>query len=137
MGRVSKLRGATSYSPMDLFRFSSSGSHNYTNTAPAGGSAYFSLDNGATVLGIWNVSSSGDLGDWKKGAAPPNVVTSGVVTVVDPYNAQSTQNVQRRAGAVDTTLMSALGWKTSGVAAAVSSGAVLSGANVSSGNILN
>jgi hypothetical protein len=54
-----------SYTLMDMFRYSQSGSSGipYRATAPTGGpwGAYFSINNGATGYGYWNVTSSGDL----------------------------------------------------------------------------
>ncbi len=55
--------------PQDLFRYDSAGNRNYTT---AGDNAYFSI-NTTTRLAQFNQSGVGDYGDWKTGAAPPQV----------------------------------------------------------------
>ena len=80
MGRRSDLRTASRYDPFDLFRYTSSGVHNYV-VSPAVASAYFSIDGGATSLGQLSVavgSNAPDLNDWKSAAGP---------TRFDAYNA--------------------------------------------------
>lgn len=80
MGRISQNGIGSSWTVMDLFRYSSSGgqiqrdlqfatSNSKTNTT-----AYFSYNNGSSNLGTWNnVSGNGDLGDWTQGQPPiPN-----------------------------------------------------------------
>ncbi len=54
--------GASSgrYSPIDLFRYLSSG---VLDLAPTNG-AYFSIDGGATVINTFNGTGGGDLSDW-------------------------------------------------------------------------
>src|SRR5258708_5157786 len=118
----------TSYDPLDLFRFVASGFHVYNTATAPFNSAYFSINGGQTSLGRFNITPGADFNDWDNGNGP---------TLVDPYNAYGTKGVPMPPSPADITVMSAIGWKTSGVAAAVSSGAVVSSANVSSGNILN
>ena len=132
MGRRDDLDGAGHYDPFDLFMYTSSGAHDYV-VLPIKPSAYFSIDGGATNLGFLNTNPAGDLNDWKSGANPPN--SAGFV---DPYNTPSSQGVIRRAGVADATVMSALGWKTSAPASAVSSGSIIISAILSAGGaVLN
>ena len=64
MGRASYLgdsiAGTTSYSLMDLFRYSAAGTRQLGTSAPA----YFSIDQGTTNLDNWNTTPGGDTGDW-------------------------------------------------------------------------
>lgn len=53
--------GQANISPPDLFRFSGPTSRNFTTS---GDSAYFSIDNGTTLLAQYNQNSGGDYGDW-------------------------------------------------------------------------
>jgi len=99
LGRVSRLKITSSYAPMDLFRYSSSGLHDYTAVAPLG-SAYFSIDGGATSLGKWNIGAKGDLGDWLNGSG---------ASPFDAYNWQGAWDQLGTLGAGDVTLLSALG----------------------------
>ena len=105
MGRLSDLYDATSYAPMDLFRFSA---NDPNNTEPANrvltadeNPSYFSINDGATDLGDWNsYTSEGDLGDWAlSNPYVPNSYNDGAAPgVVDPITAS------------DVTLMNVLGY---------------------------
>ena len=100
MGRVSFL----SYSPIDLYRYSSPGVHDLT-TGGKGSTAYFSIDNGTTNLGTWNnQSSNGDLADWY----PQGPATGGN----DAFNDYINPGVLSVLSSSDITLMEALGWTT-------------------------
>jgi len=100
MGRVSFL----SYSPIDLYRYSSPGVHDLT-TGGKGSTAYFSIDNGTTNLGTWNnQSSNGDLADWY----PQGPAAGGN----DAFNDYSNPGVLNVLSSSDITLMEALGWTT-------------------------
>jgi hypothetical protein len=53
--------GQTFIEPVDLFRYSSTGTRNFTTS---GDDANFSIDAGATLLARYNQNASGDYGDW-------------------------------------------------------------------------
>ena len=88
------LGGTTSYSVMDLFRYSAAG----TRQLGTGGPAYFSINNGATNLDSWNTDPNGDLGDWAASAG------------ADSYLAFSPTGQQDWITQPDLTLMNVLGW---------------------------
>ena len=74
MGRVSEVNtAATTYSPIDLFRFSGKNARALT---PVANPSYFSIDDGATPLSEWNNYSAGnngdDLGDWAENVENAN-----------------------------------------------------------------
>ena len=61
-GSVGTELGTNVYTPLDLFRYTSSGVRDLT-VGPA--SPYFSINNGATNLGTYNnPASGGDASDW-------------------------------------------------------------------------
>jgi VCBS repeat-containing protein len=105
MGRVSLLNEQPyDYSPIDLFRYSSSGVRTLS-TGGNGATAYFSINNGATNLGTWNnQTSNGDLADWY----PQGPASGGN----DAFNDYSNPGVVNALSANDITLMQALGWST-------------------------
>ena len=105
MGRVSLLNEQPyDYSPIDLFRYSSSGVRTLS-TGGNGATAYFSINNGATNLGTWNNhTSNGDLADWY----PQGPASGGN----DAFNDYSNPGVVNALSANDITLMQALGWST-------------------------
>jgi hypothetical protein len=108
MGRVSLLDGQPDYySPLDLFRYTSSGVRD-TSTGAYGSTAYFSINNGNTNLGTWNNNpNNGDLADWyPSGPAPGGN---------DAFNDYSDPGVINSLSANDITLMQALGWTTTRV----------------------
>jgi autotransporter passenger strand-loop-strand repeat protein len=91
------------WTPMDFFRYSSSGVRAQAND----GTAYFSVDGGKTNLGTWNnVSSAGDLGDWVYGQGP----------VPGGYDAYGFDDgPDGKTGLLtttDVTLMNVIGWNT-------------------------
>jgi hypothetical protein len=115
MGRNSYLdtlspdTGLAVFGIEDLFRYSASGVRQLTSGAP-GSTGYFSIDNGATKLGVWNNdANAGDLGDWNtvpdyNGPGPhgqDSFDNNGAVAVYQPL----TQT--------DLTLMQILGWDPS------------------------
>ncbi len=86
MGRSSSLGsidGANEYTPLDLFRYSSSGARDLTP-----GTGYFSINNGATKLGTYNnPSNGGDAGDWASilsGDSYNAFMGAGTTSVVSP-----------------------------------------------------
>lgn len=101
MGRASLINEQpTYYDPMDLYRFTAPGVH----STGAGGTPYFSVNNGTTNLGTWNGNaSSGDLGDWSSGPAPGGL---------DAFNAFASGGAINVLSSSDITLMQALGWTT-------------------------
>jgi hypothetical protein len=99
MGRVAYYppNTYTAYSPLDLFRYSSSGT-----IAPNDGSAGFSIDGGQTILAQFNNGGNGgDPGDWS--TAVPN----------DSYDAFSNSGVANTVSATDLTVMDVLGYTLS------------------------
>ncbi len=89
------------YSVMDLFRFSSAGTRALT---PDSTPAYFSINDGTTILARWNDFATGDtsdLGDWwsTTGTYPANA-----------YNDNSNAGIINPFTAVDATLMNVLGY---------------------------
>jgi hypothetical protein len=60
LGTSSGAGGGT-VRPVDLFRYSSGGTRNFTT---AGDDAYFSIDGGSTDLARYNQDPGGDYGDW-------------------------------------------------------------------------
>ena len=87
--------GASSgrYSPIDLFRYLSTGT---LDLVPTNG-AYFSIDGGVTVINTFNGTGGGDLSDWA-GAT------------VDPYNHNITLGAKLDESPEDIIEMDALGY---------------------------
>jgi hypothetical protein len=56
--------GANSYTPLDLFHYSSNGVRDFAGTT----AGYFSFDAGATDVDQFNTNPSGDFGDWASSA---------------------------------------------------------------------
>jgi autotransporter passenger strand-loop-strand repeat protein len=127
MGRLSFFPSTSTPDVMDMFRFRSSGVHNLTpgnNT-----SAFFSVNNGATLLGKWtNRTSAGDFGDWASGPVADDAF-GGQGGGVAPISE------------VDIELMNVLGWHvdvvTSGVTSVISGGQTVSGFTVMNGGIFS
>ena len=97
MGRISGLDTASSYTPMDLYRYAAANARQFTT----GAASYFSIDNGASDLDNWNnfqTGNSGDLGDWAPSAGN------------DAYDDAENQGAFNTLSAADVTLMNALGW---------------------------
>jgi hypothetical protein len=81
------------FSPIDLFRYTSPGVLDMT---PENG-AYFSINNGNTVINTYNGTGGGDLSDWKG-------------NTLDSYNASLNSGVEEPVSAGDITLMDVLGY---------------------------
>jgi VCBS repeat-containing protein len=100
MGRDSMLGdglgGTTSYTVMDLFRYSGPGARQLGT----GGPAYFSINGGTTNLDSWNTNPGGDLGDWAGSAG------------TDSFLAFSPSGQLDWISQADLTLMNVLGWDT-------------------------
>ena len=137
MGRASFLGDAigntTSYSLMDLFRYSAPGVRDLTAIPPAPyNGAYFSVNNGTTNLDNWNTNPNGDLGDWARTAGADAYLAfnpSGQLNIVTP---------------TDLTLMNVLGYNppitnivSAGQIATISSGQTTNGLTVLNGGALN
>ncbi len=69
------IDGLATIGPLDLFRYSASGTPSYTSSGSA--SSYFSLDGGQTIIETFNQNSSGDFADWggtsQQPTTPPEV----------------------------------------------------------------
>ena len=62
IGSVGSIFGPDIYTPLDLFRYTSSGVRDLTTGSAA---AYFSINGGATNLGVYNNPLyGGDASDW-------------------------------------------------------------------------
>jgi hypothetical protein len=121
MGRISwdgtdAINNAPSYTIMDLFRYSGVGVRDTTPDTNNNTDAYFSIDNGNTLLGYWNNVYSGgtpdgDLGDWATGkpsTAPANFPANPIGN--DAYLNNSGSGVVNGVSSTDFTLMNVLGW---------------------------
>ncbi|MBV9430103.1 MAG: VCBS repeat-containing protein [Bradyrhizobiaceae bacterium] len=86
--------GPNSYTPLDLFHYSSGGTRDFQGTTPG----YFSVDSGATDLDSFNTNSNGDFGDWANSAGN------------DAFRAFSNSGVANPVSQADLTEMSALGY---------------------------
>jgi hypothetical protein len=70
--------GSNSYTPLDLFHYSSNGVRDFSGTTPG----YFSPDGGASHLDSFNTNRNGDFGDWASSAGNDSFLAfsnSGVV----------------------------------------------------------
>jgi hypothetical protein len=95
----SGIDGTTSYSLMDLFRYSAPGVRDLTATPPTPyTSAYFSTNGGTTNLDNFNTTAGGDLGDWANSVGN------------DSFHAFSKSGVINPVTPADLTLMNVLGW---------------------------
>ena len=130
MGRASYLgdgiAGTTSYSLMDLFRYSAAGTRQLGTGAPA----YFSIDQGTTDLDNWNTNPAGDTGDWAASAGN------------DAFLAFSSPGKINSVTATDLLLMNVLGWDQAPASVVngtviVSSSQTSTGLVVVSGGLLN
>jgi len=81
------------YHPLDLFKYSGTGSHVYVGTTPG----YFSVNNGATNLANFNTDPDGDFGDWASG-------------IHDSFLAFSNTGVVNPVSAFDLRVMDVIGW---------------------------
>jgi oxalate decarboxylase/phosphoglucose isomerase-like protein (cupin superfamily) len=100
LGRIAGLSPFNGYTIMDLFRYSANGTR--IMTASSRSRAYFSVDNGKTDLGDWNIISGGDRGDWAANMAP------------DALLAFSSSGVLNGFSQADQRLMDVLGFTLSG-----------------------
>jgi hypothetical protein len=106
---------ATAFVPYDLFRFTNNAQRSFDPNAT---NAYFSVDNGATVLKLFYTNQfMGDIQDWKSSATP------------DAYDAFTSAGHLSPVSTVDITTLDVLGYNGPGVAAAH-----LVGTNLSNGN---
>jgi hypothetical protein len=93
----------TQYVPYDLFRFTNNGARNFNPTVT---NAYFSVDNGATVLRAFYTNAAlGDIQDWK---------TSGPA---DAYDAFVPSGYLLPLSPADITTLDVLGYNGPGLAA--------------------
>jgi hypothetical protein len=83
-----------SYTPLDLFHYSSNGTRDFLGTTPG----YLSVNGGATNLDNFNTNSNGDFGDWANNAGN------------DAFRAFSNSGVPNPVSQSDLTEMSALGY---------------------------
>jgi hypothetical protein len=87
--------GPNSFTPLDLFHYSSNGTRDFLGTTPG----YFSVDGGATNLDNFNTNPGGDFGDWANSAGN------------DAFLAFSASGVANPVTSSDLTTMSALGYQ--------------------------
>jgi hypothetical protein len=81
------------YHPLDLFKYSGTGSHVFAGTTPG----YFSVNNGTTNLANFNTNANGDFGDWASG-------------INDSFLAFSNSGVVNSVSAFDLREMDVIGW---------------------------
>ena len=86
--------GANSYTPLDLFHYSSNGTRDFLGTT----AGYFSVDGGATNLDSFNTNPNGDFGDWANSVGN------------DAFRAFSNSGVSNPVSQSDLTELSALGY---------------------------
>ena len=86
--------GPNSYTPLDLFHYSSNGVRDFLGTTPG----YFSVDGGATDVDDFNTNPGGDFGDWANSAGN------------DAFRAFSNSGVANPVSQSDLTELSALGY---------------------------
>jgi hypothetical protein len=113
MGRTSFYNLSGTYGVLDLYRYAAPG----VLQTGSGNPAYFSIDGGSTDLRDFNnfqTGDKGDLGDWS-----PNLHSA------DAYNDKSASAVINSVGAVDKTVMAAIGWSESANAASLTPAAAV------------
>jgi hypothetical protein len=94
----------------DLFRFY--GGQRSDAPGPGHSTAYFSIDNGATVLGVWNNHAGSDFGDWDSIGSQAGGGGTGP-SGNDSFNDFSNSGVLNQITNTDLTLMHILGWTPS------------------------
>ena len=109
LGTVSPDTGLAAFGIEDLFRYSASGVRELLPGAPAS-TGYFSIDDGATKLGVWNNdANAGDLGDWNTvpdyGGPGPHGQ--------DSFDNNGAVHIYQPLTQTDLTLMQILGWDPS------------------------
>jgi len=110
MGRELNAAGNTAASgpgdhPLDLFKFSAAGAHEFVGT----NAGYFSVDGGTTNLDNFNTATNGDFGDWAASAGN------------DSFLAFSPSGVVNFVSLTDLRLMDVIGWQVAETAPAVAS----------------
>jgi len=112
MGRIemegASVNGAKTYTPLDLFNFSSSG-----HLELSGGGGYFSTNDGATKLGIYNDASaySGDIADWASVSSITQSATQGLLKgYQDDYDAFAWPGANGEVSQADILEDAALGY---------------------------
>lgn len=123
MGRVAMegettYNGQTTYTPLDLFNYSSPG---VLELSGSGG--YFSTNNGNTNLGNFNDASAsgGDIADWASISSTSQAGTTGLVSGdQDSFNAFGRANINGDLSQSDVLLGSALGYTLSPLGSSVS-----------------
>jgi hypothetical protein len=121
LGRIgmegATMNGATTYTPLDLFDFSSAGV-----LALAGNGGYFSIDNGATNLGTFNNANAygGDVSDWASATSISQSHTLGLLTgYQDAYDAFGFPGVNGQVTSADFAAIAALGYGSHSKAVAI------------------
>ncbi len=112
MGRNSYLdtispdTGLAVFGIEDMFRYSAAGVRQLASGAPDS-TGYFSIDNGAHKLGIWNNdANAGDLGDWNTDPTYQGPGPHGE----DSFDNAGDNGVYQPLTQTDLTLMQILGW---------------------------
>jgi hypothetical protein len=104
LGRITfGLKTNIGFVPFDLFRFTNNGARSFT---PNVTNAYFSVDNGATVLkSFYTNSNLGDIQDWKSSSTP------------DAFDAFASGSAVRPISTADIATLDVLGYNGPGLAA--------------------
>ncbi len=122
LGRIgmegqSTFNGKATYTPFDLFDFSSAGT-----LALNGNGGYFSVDNGATNLGTFNNANTngGDIADWASASSITQSHTYGLTSgYQDAYDAFGFPGVNGQVSAGDFAAVAALGYASKTAAQAI------------------
>lgn len=117
LGRITLgLQTNVGFLPFDLFRFTNNAARSF---APNVTNAYFSVDNGATVLKFFYTNSNrGDIQDWEASATP------------DAYDAFASAGVILPISTADILTLDVLGYNGPGLAAPYLAATQLSNGNV-------
>lgn len=121
LGRIgmegASMNGKATYTPFDLFDFSSAGT-----LALNGNGGYFSIDNGATNLGTFNNANTngGDISDWASASSITQSHTYGLSSgYQDAYDAFGFPGVNGQVSRGDFAAIAALGYASKNAAAAI------------------
>jgi len=121
LGRIgmegAKMNGKATYTPFDLFDFSSAGT-----LALSGNGGYFSIDNGATNLGAFNNANTngGDISDWASVSSTSQSHTFGLTSgYQDAYDAFGFPGVNGQVSSADFAAVAALGYGSKTAALAI------------------
>ena len=110
----SNPRSAAGENPLDLFRFTAQGVHSYQE-----GSAYFSLDNGATNLKAFNNGNNGgDGGDWATSSQPDAFDAFGKAGAMSPVSLVDVEEMELLGYTVSPSATILLGTSANSFAAA-------------------